>query len=754
MRVLRVWTEIEVIPGVKVTIPLGAVGDSITRTLQASLDEIPLENPPTSGMFRTEESNMLPTEAEAVGESLDQTIGAWQEHLAARGRSSRYIAQAVQIVHRASQARGWIDLRFVTSREIDAYVTALKASGATRNKHLGYFSSFLGFCWRTERIKENPARKVCRATEFKEGGNRAFSSDEAAAVIAAARMDAESAHPRFRAVDRWKLYLLAWHTGLRRMELRTLQVREVRLSDSPPRIVLRPRTAKSKKEQTIPLHPELVPILRECCADKHPTDRVFIYLHDRVVPEDIIAAGVRRIIDGHTTGLHSFRKGLATQLALKNVDEATAQKIMRHTDPRLTRNLYTDARLLPIAEAIGRVQVVTGSGAREDSFRNKLDKDTGNADTHGAEARSIVTNTLPPNHELEVPGRAAMGWSYSSQSTPQHPNASDPALRAPGADAAPNLNRAAGEKCRRQGSKVFADRMVRNPLPNLLPSTVSAPTRASGLWLDNSSHNEGNPRCGGTTDDTSVEGMPSASFSPSPLGTGPSHGGSVPLPCAPQDEAMHATASTTSVLRGGGLPPFEPAAEEPRQAPLTGGQRGESAAAGVFTTPLPADPGQPRSCPGLLDELTVARSLIDRAAESKGRQMNLYRRAAALVLLAGALGMSNSPGYDCYAVFCKDTPTVAACVVCCFAYCSVPGNPTVESDCQKACGGWVPGSYSANGLVLESALRSMGLEHADAARRNEDVLFIGAVSTVNEGAAGIAAESLFVRLHNEQGDTR
>ena len=378
-----------------------------------------LTSAPVCGNVGGSQEFVMPTtEAEAVrAETVSSVADAWKAHLEARGRAPRYVAQAVQTVKSASALRGWTDLESVTAREIDAYITGLSASGTTRNRHLGYLSAFLGFCWRTERIRENTARRVVRAQEFREGGNRAFSAAEAAAIIAVARADAESAAPRFKALDRWKLYLTAWHTGLRRLELRTLEVREVRLGDQPPRIVLRPRTAKSKKEQVIPLHPELVPVLRSCCAGKDSRDRVFSFLHDRVVPEDIKAAGINPR-DGEVTGLHSFRKGMATELALNGVDEATAQKLLRHSDPRLTRNVYTDARLLPLASSVARIRAVTGNSGDEKISTNNLDTGTDSADAVGAEGQKSMSRHLH-NTDHQTPGRDAGRLGRTPATGPQ-----------------------------------------------------------------------------------------------------------------------------------------------------------------------------------------------------------------------------------------------------------------------------------------------------------------------------------------------
>ena len=121
-----------------------------------------LTDPPPCGMVRITGENPMPTTgAEAVrADAVSEAVIAWKHHLEARGRVDRYVSQSIKIVKDAAALRGWGSLEDITSREIDSYITNMDASGTTRNRHLGVISAFLGFCWRTERIQENPARRA------------------------------------------------------------------------------------------------------------------------------------------------------------------------------------------------------------------------------------------------------------------------------------------------------------------------------------------------------------------------------------------------------------------------------------------------------------------------------------------------------------------------------------------------------------------------------------------------------------------
>jgi hypothetical protein len=68
---------------------------------------------------------------------------------------------------------------------------------------------------------------------------------------------------------------------------------------------------------------------------------------------DLKAAGIEFInAKGLRADFHSLRHTLATNLAKAGTAPRVAMEIMRHSDMRLTAKTYTDAGLLPIADAV------------------------------------------------------------------------------------------------------------------------------------------------------------------------------------------------------------------------------------------------------------------------------------------------------------------------------------------------------------------------------------------------------------------
>ncbi len=149
-------------------------------------------------------------------------------------------------------------------------------------------------------------------------------------------------------------YLTLLWTGLRRSELGAIEWGDVGLDNLPAKLELRKGLDKSKRGDTIALHPQVAESLR---GFKPPnakaSDRVFQTVPGmKVLKADLEAAGVPFETRSGRADLHAMRKSLNTYLAGQGVGQRIAQAHMRHTDPRLTAGAYTDESQLPIASAI------------------------------------------------------------------------------------------------------------------------------------------------------------------------------------------------------------------------------------------------------------------------------------------------------------------------------------------------------------------------------------------------------------------
>lgn len=166
---------------------------------------------------------------------------------------------------------------------------------------------------------------------------------------------------RARGRERRLVYLLAAWTGLRRSEIRQLTWGDVQLESLPAKIALRAETTKSKRADSLPIHPQLADELKAWrTGSEGPSDFVFSTVPSmKCLRSDLALAGIADKDEaGRYVDFHSLRVSLSTLLAANKVSPRAAQALMRHTDPRLTAGVYTDEKLLPLAAELQGVPLI------------------------------------------------------------------------------------------------------------------------------------------------------------------------------------------------------------------------------------------------------------------------------------------------------------------------------------------------------------------------------------------------------------
>ena len=94
----------------------------------------------------------------------------------------------------------------------------------------------------------------------------------------------------------------------------------------------------------------------------------------KILDRDLVMAGIaKRLKDGRidkrdergrTIDVHALRTTFGTHLSKGGVPLRTAQAAMRHSDPKLTANVYTDPKLLDVADALKSLPVLPLSERR------------------------------------------------------------------------------------------------------------------------------------------------------------------------------------------------------------------------------------------------------------------------------------------------------------------------------------------------------------------------------------------------------
>ena len=164
-------------------------------------------------------------------------------------------------------------------------------------------------------------------------------------------------------------------TGLRKGELASLTVGHLDLDGPTAYAELKAADEKNREGSEVPIRADLAADLRQWLADRlvgeqaaarlriggawplqlPPTTRLFGIPYGllRILDRDLAVAGIPKRDDrGRTVDVHAKRHTFGTHLRKGGVPLRTAQAAMRHSDPSLTANVYTDPKLLGVAGAL------------------------------------------------------------------------------------------------------------------------------------------------------------------------------------------------------------------------------------------------------------------------------------------------------------------------------------------------------------------------------------------------------------------
>jgi integrase-like protein len=145
-------------------------------------------------------------------------------------------------------------------------------------------------------------------------------------------------------------------TGLRRLELASLIPQSFKLDDAQPTLIVQAACSKHRRKATLPMHPELVAMVREWIKGLAPDEPLFPRLAYKktytMVQKDLERAGIpyethEGLADFHAAGRHSHITGLVRSGA--SIIEA--KELARHADIKQTAR-YVHIGMEDRAEAL------------------------------------------------------------------------------------------------------------------------------------------------------------------------------------------------------------------------------------------------------------------------------------------------------------------------------------------------------------------------------------------------------------------
>ena len=301
-------------------------------------------------------------------------------------RSLRYANRVESILHRVQSRMNLTSVRDLHPQAFLLYRRSRLAdriANRTANMELTVVRSMLNWAIRSGYIGFNPLQGVQQlpaGKAYEVRPRRVLSEEEIARFLRASRqIDEESrAHAaasktiaggtkskafaerdRKPAVPQNPLWLALLETGARFGE--TVKATWGDFSEAHASLVLRAHTTKSKRERRLPIRQGLITELLALRVIHHkvrgrlPSAGDFIFLTPKGIPwvenrrnalkrlEAILArAGIPKVDErSEKIDIHALRHTFASRLARNGVGLSQAQKLLGHSDPKLTAAIYT-----------------------------------------------------------------------------------------------------------------------------------------------------------------------------------------------------------------------------------------------------------------------------------------------------------------------------------------------------------------------------------------------------------------------------
>ena len=299
---------------------------------------------------------------------LSDHVAEWLASLRQAGRAEMYIGAVKGRMERLVRECKWGKLGEISADAFTAWrETAMgdyrpnaKEKSAVEPKPMGartknhYLEGLRSFClWAVKwgRMEASPVAHVEKvdASEDIRRARRAVSEEEIRALLTVVP------------VAYTLLYKVALATGLRADELRALEWGDIHANATTPYIALRARTTKSKRGDFLPLRADVAADLSKARGEAGDADRVFARVpRAREHVKWLAAAGIPYVDEqGRRFDIHALRHEYGTLLSKAGVAPREAMALMRHTDMRLTMNVYTDPRIFDLSAAVEKLPTLT-----------------------------------------------------------------------------------------------------------------------------------------------------------------------------------------------------------------------------------------------------------------------------------------------------------------------------------------------------------------------------------------------------------
>ncbi|MDE2100036.1 MAG: tyrosine-type recombinase/integrase [Patescibacteria group bacterium] len=378
-------------------------------------------------------------ERQPIGEHLDDFIATME----ARNCDPKHVRTTRTYVQRIIDQAGAARLSDLTLSAVELAVGRIQKlhglSARAVNAHTTAAKAFVNWAKEDNRIRAHELESIDRQSEDADRRyvRRPMSAAELRTLIASARTA-----PEWRGIsgeDRSMFYLLGAMTGFRRTEMGSLQPEDFDLAGPMPIVRLDASRTKNDRDAGQPIPATVADVLKVWLAAKAPGSPVFALPEKTalMLHADLRRCGIEPVDDqGRVVDTHSLRHGYISALALAGVPVKVAQTLARHSDPKLTMNVYAHlsafdlhgavAGALPDLTTVPEPNVVAatgthGPGATSDATSEDADGRNLNEGKHVASNRMLTLNQ-------RVVGSSPTGGIHAGKRTDAQGSAAKPSL--------------------------------------------------------------------------------------------------------------------------------------------------------------------------------------------------------------------------------------------------------------------------------------------------------------------------------------
>ena len=309
--------------------------------------------------------------------SMAELIERFAKYLQSKNNTPDYCKMTEGRIRKLCEGAGIRVWGQLTPSAVLAWLSAERESKSmgikTSNYYLIAIKELCNWAVNESIASENPLRsaKPMNAEGDVRRRRRAITTDEFVLLVDAA-MNGKPIQG-MNGPERALLYVVAAWTGFRRGELASLTVSQLQLDGVDPTITVSAAYSKRRRRDVIPLHPSVVELIREWLVvnPKKSSDKVFdlassngyIRSTSKMMAADLAAARAAWIEeekdddakakrkasdflsyesnDSAFADFHANRHTFITNLGRSNVSPKLAQTLARHSDIRLTFDIYT-----------------------------------------------------------------------------------------------------------------------------------------------------------------------------------------------------------------------------------------------------------------------------------------------------------------------------------------------------------------------------------------------------------------------------